>query len=264
MPWELSKILLALPVFALVVFRVSGLFLTAPVFASRIIPLRLRAAMVMIISFVIFPLVAASVPTSLTLAQAIVGGVRELMIGAVIGLALSAFVIAADLGGLLVGQQAGIVLGEIVDPTQDKRSSIVGQIYSISLMTVFLLLGGHRATIAALLDTYRVIPVLGFEPGESSLLLLIEMLTASFMLGVRIAAPVLIALFLIGVAMGFLSRTMPQMNILTVGFSVRAMVAMGTAGVALAACEHLFANAVIDALNTVREAFAINGMGPGV
>lgn len=263
MPWELSTVLLSLPVFALIVFRVSGLFLTAPVFGSRAIPARIRVAMMMVVSFMMFPLLSTTVPQTLTMGQAIVGGIGELMIGATMGLALSAFLAAADLAGLVVGQQAGIVLGQIVDPTQGNRSSIIGRIYSISLTTVFLLMGGHRATLAALLDTYRIIPIGGFKPGEPSLLLLIEMLTAAFILGIRIAAPVLIALFLIGLAMGFLSRTMPQFNILTVGFSVRALAAMGTAGVALAACEGLFADAVMDALNTVRESFGVTDVVVG-
>jgi len=252
MPWELTTILMQLPVFALVLLRIAGLFLTAPFFSSRAVPMRIRAAMTMVTGFVMFPVVSARAPASVPIGAVITGGATELMVGAIMGLALSAFVSGADLGGLMVGQQAGIVLGEIVDPTQNNRSSIVGQIYSISLMTAFLIVGGHRVTLAALLDTYEIIPIFGMRVGESALMLLTETLAASFVLGVRLAAPVLIALFLVGSALGFLSRTMPQMNILTVGFSVRTIVAMGTAGLSLAACQDFLANGILDILEAIR------------
>lgn len=265
MPWSLTNILWELPVFTLVLLRVSGLFLTAPFFSSRIVPVRVRVAMIMVLGFIAFPIVARLVPGSVSLEDVVTGAPGELMVGAVMGLALTAFVAAADLGGLMVGQQAGIVLGEIVDPTQNNRSSIVGQVYSIGLMMVFLLLGGHRAVIAALLDTYKVIPIFAMRVDDSVLLLLTEALAASFIVGIRIAAPVLIALFLVGTAMGFLSRTMPQMNILTVGFSVRSLIAMGTAGVALSACKDLFANGIVDMMEAIRAASWFAGTtGSGV
>lgn len=257
MPWELTSIMAMLPAFAIIMFRVVGLFLTAPLFSSSVLPIRIRAAMMMMIAVIIFPVMMANVPAARGVGEIVVGGMRELMIGAVMGLAVSAFLATADLAGLMIGQQAGIALGEVVDPTQNNRSSIVGQIYAIALMTVFLLLGGHRAMITALLDTYRMVPVFGFRPDESTLLLLVEMLSASFILAVRIAAPVLIALFLSGVAMAFLSRTMPQLNILTVGFGVRGLVATGTAGLALATCEELFSTALFQAIDAVRESLGL-------
>lgn len=221
--------------------------------------------MVMVIAMIVFPSVNVHAPSMDGLGEVVLGGLRELMIGASMGLGLAAFLNAADLAGLMIGQQAGIVLGEIVDPTQNNRSSIVGQLYAISLMTVFLLLGGHRATIAALLDTYWIIPITGFRPDDTTLLMLVEMLSAAFILAVRIAAPVLIALFLVGLTLAFLSRTMPQLNILTVGFGIRSLVALGTAGVALAACERLFAGAVFDMIGALRQSFGLaNAMSGGV
>ncbi len=78
------------------------------------------------------------------------------------------------------------------------------------------------------------------------------MLTAAFVLGIRLAGPVLIALFLTGTAMGFLSRTMPQLNILSIGFTVRVMVALGVAGFALAGYQDVLVDAVWTAFETIR------------
>ena len=261
MPWRMLDITLALPVFALVAFRIAGLVLTAPFFGSTVIPVRIRAAFVFTVAAMIFPLVWGSAPTEITLATAVVGGVGEMMIGATIGLALTILLMGAEVGGLVVGRQAGIALANVFDPLRSAQVSITGQVYSLSFTLLFLAVGGHRAMMAALLDTYQVIPLLSFQFDESFIVLLTEMLAAAFILGIRLAGPVLIALFLAGTALGVLSRTMPQLNILTVGFGVRLMLALAVAGLTLNACESLFVDAVWNGVETVREAF---GLGPDV
>ena len=258
MPWLSFDILLALPVYALVLFRISGLMLTAPIFASRIIPLRIRGALVIVLAAMMFPLLRSQAPAGLTLTMALLGGVSELMIGVIIGLSLSIFIMAAEVAGTIVGQQAGLALSRVVDPTQGQQTSVMGQLYTLTLMLLFLHVGGHRATMAALLDTYEVIPLLSFRVDESAVLLLIELLTAAFMLGIRLAGPVLIALFLTGTSLGFLSRTMPQLNILTVGFTLRTLTALAVAGVALSASQDTLVNAIFDALGTVRMSFGLD------
>jgi flagellar biosynthetic protein FliR len=257
-PWSLFDILFALPAYVLVLLRITGLVLVAPVYGSRMIPNRIRAAVVVTVSAMIFPLVSSQAPRDLTLAAALVGSVTELMIGASIGLSLSILLTAAEAGGIVVGQQAGLRLGQAFDPAGNRRVSIIGQLYSITLILTFLAAGGHRAAMAAVLDTYRVIPMLTFKLDESLALLFIEMLATAFIVGLRLAAPATIALFLTGIAMGFLSRTMPQMNILSVGFTVRALVAIGVAGIALAGCQDLLLDAIFSALELTRAAFGLD------
>ncbi|MCH7808695.1 MAG: flagellar biosynthetic protein FliR [Planctomycetes bacterium] len=259
MPWSLLDILSALPVYALVLFRLTGLMLTAPLFASSVIPVRIRVALTVTVAAMIFPLVAPSAPTNVTLLMVAVGGVAELMIGATIGLALAVLFLGTEVGGMLVGQQGGLALGQVFDPTQNRQTTVVAQIYTIVWTLIFLIIGGHRATMAALLDTYEVIPLLTFRFDESYMLMLVEMLTAAFVMAIRLAGPVLIALFMLGTAMGFLSRTMPQFNILTIGFALRGMVAIGVAGFALIACEDLFVDAIWNGLELVRASFGLDG-----
>jgi len=260
MPWSLLDIPLALPVYALVLFRLTGLMIAAPVFGSRAIPLRIRGAVVMTVAAMIFPLVRHQAPSDLTLPAALAAVVGELLVGLTIGLSLALLVTGAEVGGLMVSQQGGIALGEVFDPSQDQESTTVGQVYGITLMLLFLLAGGHRAAMAALLDTFEAVPLLRFQMDESVVVLFTELLTSAFILGIRIAAPALIALFLAGLAMGFLSRTMPQLNILSVGFTLRVLLALGVAGLALAQCEGLLLDAVWDTLAAVRESF---GLDPG-
>jgi flagellar biosynthetic protein FliR len=258
MPWPLLDILPALPVFALVLFRISGLMLTAPLYHSVLFPVQIRVALTLVVAVVIFPLVKTHVPAQTSLSMALVGGVGEMMIGAIIGLALSILLTGAEVAGLMIGRQAGIALADVYDPMFGEQESVVGQIYTICFTLLFLLIGGHRATIVALLDTYAVIPPLSFQFEERFVLLLVETLAAAFVLGIRLAGPVLIALFLMGMALEFLSRTMPQLNILTVGFTLRLLATLATGGVALCACDDLLLEAVWACVDSVRATFGLD------
>ncbi len=251
-------ILLALPAYVLVLSRITGLMLMAPIYGSNVIPKRIRGGLAVMVAALVFPFVREQAPSEITLSMAIVGGAGEMMIGAIIGLSLSILIMAAEVAGMIVGRQAGLALANVFDPTQNQRVSIMGQVYSISLTTVFLLAGGHRATMAALLDTFDVIPLLSFRLDETFVLLLVEALAATFILGIRLAGPVLIALFMLGTALAFLSRTMPQLNIMTVGFTLRLLAALAVAALALSACQDLMLDAVWDSVDLARAAFGLS------
>ncbi len=258
MPWSLVDILLSLPIYALVLFRISGLMLTAPIYASTVVPVRIRVAIAVTVAAMIFPMMRAKAPAEMTLSMAVVGGIGEMMIGAIIGLSLGILLMGAEVGGLIVGRQAGLALANVYDPTRNQQITTVGQLYSITLTLLFLLAGGHRATMAALLDTFDVIPLLSFRFDESFVLLLVEMLASAFILGIRLAGPVLLALFMMGTTLAFLSRTMPQLNILTVGFSLRLLVALGVGALALSACDEMMLDAIWDGLGLVRATFGLD------
>ncbi len=258
MPWSLFEILSALPTFALVLFRLGGLMATAPIYASSIVPIRMRVGLALTLSAMMFPFVRSQVPAEISLINVLVSGAGEMLVGLSIGLAITVILTCADITGQLVAQQAGIALGQVFDPSRQEQTTVVGQMYGLTLLTMFLVAGGHRATIAALLDTYAVIPVLSYNYDESVLLLLIEMLMAALILGIRLAAPVLIALFLASVMLGFLSRTMPQMNILSVGFTLRVMIALGAASIALASCHDLLLDGIWSGFELVRGTFGLD------
>ncbi len=252
MPWELLKIPLALPVFGLVLGRIAGLTLAAPIFASRSIPRRIKVGLTLGIAWVLYPVVAAGAPASIPLSAAVQGMLGELLVGVTIGLTVATLVAGVQLGGLIVGRQAGMALGQVFDPTTNTSANTVSQVYTIVVLTLFVMVGGLRATMAALLDTFAVIPLMSFTLNDSLVVLLTEMIAAAFILAIRLAAPALIALSLVTLAMGLLTRTMPQMNILSVGFNVRAMVMMGTAGLSIAVSQEVILDMIMDGLEAVR------------
>jgi flagellar biosynthetic protein FliR len=191
------------------------------------------------------------------LADVVVGAVREMTIGACMGLAVATMMSGVEIGGLMIGQQAGIALGQVFNPVQDRETSIVGQIYSLVLILVFLSVGGHRALVGALLDSFEVVPLWSTSNGDPPVVLIAEMLASSLILAVRLAGPVLVAVFMASIAMGFLSRTMPQLNILSVGFQARIMIGMGAAAIALLGARELLLSAIFDGIAMVRDHYGL-------
>lgn len=257
MPFGLLDILLALPAYALVLFRLSGLMVTAPLYGSAAIPVRIRAAFIIVLAAMMLPALGRQTPAELTVAGALAGGVGEFLVGAAIGLSLSIVMMVAQVAGTLIGQQGGFALSEVINPLQDNESTVLDQIYTVVLMLVFLGAGGDRASLAALLDTYQAVPMLSYQAGGPPLLLLVEMLSASFVVGIRVAGPVVIALFLTEAALGLVSRTVPQLNILSVGFTIRTFMVLFVAALTLPACEGVLLEAVWDGLDMIRAAFGL-------
>jgi flagellar biosynthetic protein FliR len=259
--WGIFDILLALPVFALVLFRIGGLVMTAPVFGSALMPVRIRVALTVALAAMIFPMVSGQGPSEVTLSMALVGGLGEVMVGATIGLALATLFSGVEVGGLMVAQQAGIALGQVFNPVQNRETNLVGQVYTIVLIVLFLMAGGHREMVASLLDTFKVIPMLSFRFDEPLLLLMAQMLASAFILAIRLAGPVVIALFLTSLCMGFLSRTMPQLNILSIGFPLRILVGLSVATLAIVAMQDVLLEAVWNGLDEIRATFGLGAAG---
>lgn len=248
--------LLSLPGYVLVLFRMSGLMLTAPLFSSAVIPIRIRAAFVIAAGAMMMPALSAEIPDDLSLTGAMAGGLAEMMAGATIGLSLAALLTLAQVAGSLIGQQGGFALSEVINPFQEDETAVIDQIYMVVVMLVFLYVGGAQAVFGALLDTYRAVPMLSFQPGESMLLLLVEMLSAAFVAGIRMAGPVVIALFVTEAGMGLVSRTIPQFNILTVGFAIRTFMVLFAAAFSLPSCQGIVLEAIWEGLDVIRNSFA--------
>lgn len=259
MPWQAFEIQFLLPPFLLVLFRVSGLAIASPLIGSRAIPPQVKIALTLVLSLMIFPIVLSRTPNMLPLGSVVVTVFGELVIGLIIGLTLELVFLGVRLTGTVIGQQAGIALGQVFNPMLEGRSSIIGQLYYLVTLMIFLAVGGHRAMVRALLDSFERIPPGRFHFTESMLTLFEQLLSAAFVMGMRLAAPTLTALFIASVTMGFVARTIPQLNILTIGFSVRIFVGFSVAAVSLALAYDLIYDAILNSFVAIRGTLGLGG-----
>jgi len=91
-------------------------------------------------------------------------------------------------------------------------------------MAIFVAMGGHRVMLATLIGSFDKVPLGGFADFAGLFNFMVGLLGVTFELAVRVAAPLLCLMFLETLSLGFIARTMPQLNILSVGFALRIVV----------------------------------------
>ncbi|MCJ7545109.1 MAG: flagellar biosynthetic protein FliR [Phycisphaerae bacterium] len=238
---------------AMVIARCGGIFAVAPVFAHAAVPVRLRLAMAVVVGLAAAgPLAggAAGAPSNgweLGVALAM-----EAAIGALLGYLARLVFLGLELAAVHVGQQMGVGLAEVFHPLHEGTSQAVGGLLEMTGIVIFLGIGGHRMLVSALLGTFDVLPA-GFArlagPGvwpscQAGLKGAVAMLATSFALALKVAAPVLAAILMATAAAGLVQKTLPQLNILTVGLPVQAMLGLAVLAASLVVLAPLLAEAV--------------------
>jgi flagellar biosynthesis protein FliR len=255
MPLGLLRFEMLLPVFALVLARIAGLAFAVPVFAGSLIPRNILALLIAALSLMIFPVVLPLLPTSLSLGQALAGVVGEFLIGELLGLGVGLIFYAAQFAGQIVSHQAGLSLGTVFNPMFDEESNILDQVWFFSVMVLFFAFRGHIAVVEVLLASFKSIPPLTLVADPAIGDFAVNMLNGVVNIATRLAGPTVLALLLTSLILGFLTRTMPQMNILTVGFAFKVGVALLMVAVTMGSSEGLVGDALFDGLDQVGRLF---------
>jgi len=216
----LDGILANINVFMLLFVRMMGLFATAPIWSNRLVPVQLRAAIAFGTAVVVSPLFQ-NVPLPETLAGLAVLATRELLVGMVIGFVAALAFAAVQLAGELLDLNMGLSMVNLLDPMTNTQMPVMGNFLYILALLFFFSINGHHSLLRAVMDSYVLVPI-GTATVTSGLSqMLVSMGGKLFVLGFKVAAPVLAALFLTTVALGVLNRAVPQMNIFVVGMPVQ-------------------------------------------
>lgn len=240
-------------VFVLVLTRVSGLVLTAPIFGSRSVPVRVRALLAVGLALIIAPLQASpGVAAADGFHLGLMLG-REVLLGLSLGLAVMIVFTGLQLSGQVIGQMAGVSLAEVVDPTFEESVPVFAQLLDLVALCVFLATGGHRHVLGALLDTFRARPpgVDDIPPGLVAAVT--QLVSESLAVGFRAAAPVMVALLLAAVILGLISRTLPQLNVLVLGFSINVLVLLAVLSASLGGAVDVACVSTHDMIEAIRQ-----------
>lgn len=220
------------PTLVLAAARAVGLLLIGPVFGQAAVPVRLRIAMGLVVALAVVGRLArpAAPPAGwVDLSGAVA---CEAAIGLVIGYAARVVFAGVELAALYVGQQAGVLLGEVYGGGGEAGGP-VRRLFLLLMLVVFLLIGGHRVLIRALLATFATVPLRSFAADEALLERTVAVLAASFELALRLAAPVIVALLLATAALGMVQRTIPQLHLLSAGLPLRVLLGLVAMGLTL-------------------------------
>lgn len=238
----------------LILTRVSGLMMTVPIYGSAQVPPQVRALLAFAMSLLVLPAqwhVEVRDPGTLLNYLTLVG--TELVIGVWLGLGIQILFSGIELAGQLIGRVSGEMMAETYDPTTEENNAVLSQLFHWVGMAVFLCIGGHRMVMAGLLDTFHVIPPGGAGLPDSVRQTCEVLLTESISLGIQAAAPVLTALLLATLVVGLIGRTMPQLNVLALGFNLYALVMFGVLIISIGSIVWVFQDQVEPILNVMLE-----------
>lgn len=264
MPVDLTPILPYVPVWLMVLFRLTGIFVLAPVLGSSTVPRVIKVFLALGLSFAVWPMLWLDAQSSGNLAAAVRGldlwslGLLvglELLIGYVIGYAASLPLVGMQLGGHMVDQQMGLAAAAIYNPEFDDQTGVTGQLLFMFALALFVAAGGLNVMLHTLAQTFRHVPLGGFASFDQIVSMVVGMLAIMFELGMRIAAPLLCLMFLVSVGMGFLMRTVPQFNILSVGFAIRILSSIAVMMMLVGAVAGAYGDMTSQILHTLMDFF---------
>jgi flagellar biosynthesis protein FliR len=217
--------------FALLVARIGGLVLVAPIFSNRGIPVKLRTAIMLLFAAVLIPVARAHalVPATITPATML----SESLIGFGLGLGTAILIGAATSAGDLMSVQIGLAGASVLDPMTNIQVPVLGQFFTAFVTLLLFASGGHLVMLDGLGASLDVLPI-GSVPDISAGLLAIAKMGGQLVsLGVMFAAPVIAATMLTNVSLAILTRAAPQLQIITVAFPLQIVVGLFTLAASL-------------------------------
>ena len=209
-------------IFLLVLMRASGLFLIAPVFSDKSVPTLVRVGLLILLSGIIVSAMAHPDLPPIDSIWVLVGlAAKEILVGVIIGLVFQLLFMGVKTGGHLVGYQMGFAMVAVPDVDTSGQVSIIGRFWFLAGMLIFFALNGHHLVLTALADSYRVMPPgrIGLDAGVAEMV--IKYTAYVFIIAIKVAAPIMITLFLVDISLGTIAKTMPTMNVFFVGFPIK-------------------------------------------
>jgi flagellar biosynthesis protein FliR len=203
--------------FGLEMTRVAGLVMVAP-FPWESAPKRVKGAIVIFLAFLAHG--AASVapfPGPVAVMTSVVG---EMVAGLGMGLVVRLSVGVAEVAGGLLAPVMGISAAQMFDPGTGETDSILTRFFRLLALLLFTVAGAHRAVLGALLRSFKEVPVGAIAHPEAGAALILTYSAQMLESGVRIALPVVAVLTMCQIALAFVSRAAPAIQVFSVGFAV--------------------------------------------
>jgi len=208
-------------------FRVAGMIMTAPVFAARTVPVRVRLGLSVAITVMILPLMPPVPTVELFTPSAFLLIAQQLLIGVLMGFTLQVVMAAIVTGGQIVAMQMGLGFAAMVDPQNGAQTPVLSQFYVIMVVLIYLAMNGHLVLIEVLVDSFKTMPVAttGLLPEHFNQL--VHWAAILFSGAVAMAIPAIASLLIVNFTFGIMTRAAPQMNIFAIGFPLTMLLGFG-------------------------------------
>lgn len=230
----------------LIFVRVSTILMTAPFFGSQMFPRRVKlffAVIVTILLYPVIPLQDAAIPVDATMIQVIIAIFKEVSIGLAMGLVGQIIFSGIQFGGQFISIQVGLGFASVIDPLTQNQNGVLSQMLILLGTIFFLAIGGDAVYLKAMVKSFEIVP-LGTVHMAAPAPSLVRMAGQLFIVGVQLASPFIVVLFLMEICFAIFARIMPQANIFFIALPLKVYVGLVLFGIIvprlLPAFQHFF------------------------
>ncbi|HEY0009446.1 MAG TPA: flagellar biosynthetic protein FliR [Tepidisphaeraceae bacterium] len=247
------------PTFVLAFFRLAGLMIMSPLFGSARIPKRMKILFAGVTTLGVMGAIKQPVMFPDSLAALTIGLTGEFVFGLAMGTVASFTFIAAQWAGEMVGQQIGFNLSAVFDPQYGQAGTLVGDMYFMLTLVIFLAINGHHQLLQAVHESFVTAPLLSLAFDRPLFDGIVDLFTGATILAMRLAAPIFFTMLVVDLSMGVISRAMPQFNIMSAGMSLKTMIGITILLVGLVLTTDTLHDSLQETLNYIRVVWPAGG-----
>ncbi|OYX48835.1 MAG: flagellar biosynthetic protein FliR [Alphaproteobacteria bacterium 32-64-14] len=217
---------------ALLFARLGAVMMVAPVFGEQAVPATFRLGLAVLVTATLAPSLAMNAPPApANVVGAIPLIISEIIIGLILGLGARLMMSALQVAGATAGIASGLGFAQQIDPIASQPAAVFSGFFSLLGLVLIMSAGLHHIMIQAAGDSYAIFPPGGLPPIGDATQFVIDAVANSFRLGIQIAAPVLIFSLIFNIALGLISRLIPQVQVFMTAMPLSVM--LGLAVIAL-------------------------------
>lgn len=209
-------------IFLLVLVRMTALFVMTPIFGRANLPNYFKVALSFLLAIIMttaYPLQSLEYSGNILEYALMIS--KEMLVGITLGYVSYMIFTGVYLAGQMIDMQIGFGVVSVLDPLSNIQVPVTANLYYILTMMFMLIVNGHHVLVQALFSSFLAIPPGKALFSENLLGDIIRIFSTTFAIGIKISAPFIAAVFLVDIALGIISKTIPQMNIFFVGMPMK-------------------------------------------
>lgn len=208
-----------------ITLRTVGFVISAPVIGTRYVPGLVKAAVSLLLGFILWPL-APTVPLPVTLGGFAASALGEITFGLLLGFAGTIIMAAIETAGHVVDMKIGFGMANVVDPHYGQASPILGILKYLLIMLIFLSIDGHHMLLRALFKSFEVVPAGTAAIPQKWACIGLDAASQMLKIALALSCPVWASTMIVDFALGVIARTVPQLNVFVVGIPMKTIVGL--------------------------------------
>ena len=202
------------------VLRVGGFVAIAPIVSERFVPGRVKIVLTLALTLLVAPLARAPSDLSIFSGGGALIAVKEVLVGVSIGMVVQLALEALTLAGQTIAATMGLGFATLIDPQRGANSTVIGQLFMIYAILAYLAIDGHLLLLGALANSFQTLPIAAAGVDRGLLEAVAVWGGRVFESGLLIALPAVVALVIVNLALGVVTRAAPQLNLFGIGFPI--------------------------------------------